>query len=497
VYIVNNTDFRGRVEELKLLDELWNNPNATLLILYGRRRVGKTRLLIHWLDQHPDRGIYWVAEPSSALHQLRSFSQAIYNFSHPGMPSPNDFTYANWDQAFAEVGRLAAKERLALFIDEVTYLIDVDPTIVGKLQKLWDHVLKPTQVKLALAGSQRGVIEKMFAPQEPLYGRANALVDLPSLTFPVVCEFFPNYSLTEKVQVYAILGGVPAYLERLDPDLTIMENIQQQLLTPNTLMREEPRLLLQDFISDAHNYVSILRAIAQGEQTQLEIANHTGLSQGHISKYLSVLRDTGFVERRVPVTETEKSRRGHYNITDPYLRFYYRFMTAHSHVALGRPQQALDEIGQDMPRFIERYTWRELCQQWLLEASSRGLLGVSLEKVGSAWTTKYYVDVMGINQRVRRLVLGACRWTNGPAEAQVLTTLFKSADNVTPKRGEWTIDFIGFSAQGWSSEAQTLAAQVTAGDNEAGKNWRVNRCHLLSLEDVYADLKEWFPLGDE
>ncbi|MCB8980762.1 MAG: ATP-binding protein [Ardenticatenaceae bacterium] len=492
---MNNTDFRGRVEELKLLDDLWNNPSATLLILYGRRRVGKTRLLIHWLGKHPERGIYWVAEPSSALHQLRSFSQAIYNFSHPSTPAPQDFTYASWDQAFAEVARLAQNERLALFIDEITYLIDVDPTIVGKLQKLWDHVLKPTQIKLALAGSQRGVIEKMFAPQEPLYGRANALLDLPPLSFPVVCEFFPNYSLREKVQVYTMMGGVPAYLERLDPNLSIMDNIQQQLLTPNTLMREEPRLLLQDFISDAHNYVSILKAIAQGAQTQLEISNHTGLSQGHISKYLSVLRDTGFVERRVPATETEKSRRGHYNITDPYFRFYYRFMTTQSHVAMGRSQQTLDEIGQEMPAFIEQYTWRELCQQWLLEASNHGLLGVSLDRVGAAWTTKYFVDVVGISQRARRLFLGSCHWTSAPVGVEALRTLMKSADNVTPKRGEWTVDFVGFSLQGWTDGAKELAAAITA-DGEARKNWRSHSCRLLNLEDVYADLKQWFPLGD-
>lgn len=492
---MNNTDFRGRVEELKLLDDLWNNSSATLLILYGRRRVGKTRLLIHWLSKHPERGIYWVAEPSSALHQLRSFSQAIYNFSHPGTPAPQDFTYASWDQAFSEVARLAKNERLALFIDEITYLIDVDPTIVGKLQKLWDHVLKPTQIKLALAGSQRGVIEKMFAPQEPLYGRANALLDLPPLSFPVVCEFFPDYSLPEKVQVYAMMGGIPAYLERLDPNLSIMDNIQQQLLTPNTLMREEPRLLLQDFISDAHNYVSILRAIAQGEQTQLEISNHTGLSQGHISKYLSVLRDTGFVERRVPATETEKSRRGHYNITDPYLRFYYRFMTTHSHVAMGRSQQTLNEINEEMPAFIERYTWRELCQQWLMEASNHGLLGLSLERVGAAWTNKFFIEVVGISQRARRLVIGSCHWSSNAAGVDALRALIKNADNVTPKRGEWTVEFIGFSAQGWSDGAKELAAAITT-DGEAKKNWRSHSCRLLNLEDVYADLKKWFPLGD-
>lgn len=489
---MNRTYFRGRVNELKLMDSLWDAPEATLLILYGRRRVGKTRLLIHWLNEYSDRGIYWVAEPSSALHQLRSFSQAIYNFSHPGVPAPQDFTYANWDQAFDEVARLAETERLALFIDEITYLIDVDPSFVGKLQKIWDHVLKPTRVKLALAGSQRGAIEKMFAPQEPLYGRATALIELPSLPFVVVCEFFPKYSLEEWVQVYAMLGGVPAYLERLDPDLSIMENIRQQLLTPNTLMREEPRLLLQDFISDAHNYVSILKAIAQGEQTQLKISNHTGLSQGHISKYLSVLRDTGFVERRIPVTDTVKSRRGHYNITDPYLRFYYRFLATQTNVALGQSQQALKEIAEEMGGFIERYTWRELCQQWLMAASNSGDVPIIFDKVGAVWTTKYFVDVVGINQRSKRLVIGSCHWTDEPMDAKALRTLFKNADKATPKRGMWTVDFIGFSAHGWTAEAQELAATV-ATDGDSGKYWQASNCRLLTLEDVYGDLKRWFP----
>lgn len=487
VYIVNKTDFRGRVEELKLLDDLWDAPKATLLFLYGRRRVGKTRLLIHWLTKHQDRGIYWVAEPSSAFHQLRSFSQAIYNFSHPESPSPQDFTYANWDQAFAEVARLAETERLALFIDEITYLIDVDPTIVGKLQKIWDHVLKPSQVKLALAGSQRGVIEKMFAPKEPLYGRANALLDLPPLPFTVVCDFFPEYSLPEWVQIYAMLGGVPAYLERLDASLSIMDNIEQ-LLIPNTLMREEPRLLLQDFISDAHNYVSILKAIAQGAKTQLEISNHTGLSQGHISKYLSVLRDSGFVERQIPITDSAKSRRGHYSITDPYLRFYHRFLATPTHLALGRSQQAMKEIERDMGAFIEQYTWRELCQSWLIAVSNRGDFETTFDKVGSAWTSKYFVDVAGIQQRSKRLVLGTCHWTDDPIDETSLLSLLDNAENVARKQGTWLIDFVGFSANGWTAAAHQFAEAVAA--TQSGKHWRARSCRLLTLEDVYADLRE-------
>jgi uncharacterized protein len=495
VYIMNKTGFKGRVAELSLLDKLWEAPTATLLILYGRRRVGKTRLLTHWLNRHPKRAIYWVAEPSSALHQLRSFSQTIYNFSHPDAPAPHEFTYANWEQAFAEVAQLARDERLALFIDEVTYLIEVDPSIMGTLQKMWDHTLKDSQVKLGLSGSQRGLMEnQILGYQAPLYGRATAQIDLPPLPFSVVGEFFPEYSHPEQVEVYAIFGGVPAYWERLDTTLSILENIQLQLLTPNTLMQEEPRLLLQDFITDTHNYVGIMQAIAQGAQTQLDISRYTGLSQGHISKYLSVLRDTGFVERGVPVTEaSKKSRRGRYYITDPYLRFYYRFLsTQQTQVALGDPRQALGYIEQNLPAFIETYTWRDLCRDWLIAATNNGDISVPLEDIGGAWLKKHEVDVVGISRMQHRLVLGTCHWQDEPANRHLLSDLIAHTAAFVPNSGEWTIDYLGFARNGWTAEAEALAQDIRR-VGEFGGNWRAVDCRLLDLERVNEDLIRWVP----
>ncbi len=493
---MNRTDFKGRVNELQLLNELWDSSKATLLILYGRRRVGKTRLLTHWLKSHPKRAIYWVAEPSSALHQLRSFSQVIYNFSHPDYPAPPTFSYANWEQAFEEVARLAKDERMALFIDEVTYLIDVDSSIVGTLQKVWDHSLKHSNIKLALSGSQRGLMEReILSYKAPLYGRATAQVDLPPLPYGVVGDFFPGFSLTDQVAIYSIFGGVPAYWERLDQDLSLLENIQLQLLTSNTLMQEEPRLLLQDFISDTHNYVGILQAIAQGALTQREISNYTGLSQGHISKYLSVLRNTGFVERRVPVTETSKrSRRGHYYITDPYLRFYYRFLsTLQTQLALGTPYQALSYIEQNLGTFIEMYTWRELCREWLAGASRHAEMAKSLEAVGGAWTTKYSIDVVGINRLEKRMVLGVCHWQEEPADRHILRNLIMNTPKVIPRAsGDWTIDYVGFAAKGWTQEAKSLAYDVKR-TGEFGNHWRAIDFRLLDLENVTTDLRLWMP----
>ncbi|MEZ4712523.1 MAG: ATP-binding protein [Caldilineaceae bacterium] len=259
-----NREFVGRNSELNLLDELWSREQATLLILYGRRRVGKTRLLTHWIQQSGRRALYWVAEPSSAFDQLRSFSQAIYNFAHPDAPAPPEFAYATWEQAWQQVASLAGQARLALFVDEFTYLLEVDPGIAGKLQNLWDHHLSRSNLALVLCGSHLGMMQRhLLSYQAPLYGRATAQMRLQPLPFGVTSAYFPNYDADERVAIYAMWGGIPAYWERLNAAQSISDNIRRELLTPNNLMQAEPRLLLQDFVNDPHNYVGILRDCQQ------------------------------------------------------------------------------------------------------------------------------------------------------------------------------------------------------------------------------------------
>jgi len=486
------TEFVGRYEELKLLDNLWENPNATLLILYGRRRVGKTRLLTHWLKSHSDRAIYWVAEPTSALDQLRSFSQALYNFTTPDAPAPLDFTYANWEQALRQVALLASEKRLALVIDELPYLMDVNPEIVGTLQKTWDQWLSKSKLILALSGSQMGLMQEMLSYQEPLYGRASAQVRLLPMRYSETKSFFPGYQAADRVAVYSIFGGVPAYWERLDVEASVMENVRNQLLPANTLMQEEPRLLLQDFISDLHNYVGIMRAIAAGAHTQNRLASRTGLAPGHISKYLSVLRDTGFVAREVPITEDiNKSRRGRYFVTDPYLRFYYRFFaTYQAQLALGGQQQFLESIERDLPQFIQDNTWRELCREWLLRASSHGEAPMPIEHVGGAWTGSYDYDVAGISEEQRTLILGVCMWDSTPADLNTLKDLVLKTKAIVPKDGRWSVHYLGFASNGWTKEATTYAKGL-ARKETAGKNWRAVGAELLDLGKVDSDLSRW------
>jgi AAA+ ATPase superfamily predicted ATPase len=485
--------FFGRGRELEELNRRWESPKEEFLILYGRRRVGKTALLAEWIRRTRNRALYWVASPTSAAGQLRSFSQSIYNFENSGSPAPDGFTYANWEQAFREIARLAKDERLALFIDEFTYLLEVDPGIAGLLQNLWDHVLKKANIFLCLSGSHLGMMKReFFSYQAPLYGRASAQIHLKPFYFGSTRGFFPNYSAIDRVALYSIFGGVPAYWERVDPSKSISWNIKRHLLTSNNLLQSEPRLLLQDFISDPHNYLSILGAIANGAHIIKEIGEITGLPTGHVSKYLGVLTETGFVERRVPVTEPGPSRSGRYHITDPYLRFYFRFLAdRQAQLALGAQDIALTEINRHMIDFIGRYTWEELCREWVLRAGALGTLPLMSDHVGSAWNSKAQVDVVGINSMEKTLVLGECKWTLAHNERKVIAELAEEkAAKIIPARGKWKVYFLGFSRSGWTSGALAYQQEINRKPVH-GVNWESTGMRLLTLRELDDDLTRW------
>jgi len=487
------SEFYGRQAELEVLDGLWASSKEEFLILYGRRRVGKTALLAEWIRRTGNRALYWVASPTSASAQLRLFSHAVYNFENPGTASPDTFTYASWEQALQEIARLAKNDRLALFIDEFTYLLEVNQGIAGVFQNLWDHVLKTTNIFLCLSGSHLGMMkQEFFSYQAPLYGRASAQIHLQPFFFGATRSFFPKYSAAERVALYAVFGGVPAYWERLDQAKSISQNIKLHLLTPNNLMQSEPRLLLQDFITDPHNYIAILGAIANGAHASKEIAAVSGLQNVHVPKYLGVLTEAGFVERRVPVTETGLSRAGRYHITDPYLRFYFRFLAdRQEQMALGAQDIALAEINRHMIDFIGKYTWEELCREWTLRAGAQSELPMMPDHVGSAWNAKVQVDVVGINTMEKTLILGECKWTQSKSERKVMAELVEEKTaRIIPAQGKWKLYFLGFSRNGWTSSALAYQQEI-AQRPVRGENWVSTGMRLITLDELDDNLALW------
>lgn len=485
-------NFIGRSTEIGSLDSLWRRDKAEFLIVYGRRRVGKTRLLTHWLGQQlSDQAFYWVAQPSSPVEQLRSFSQALYRFDFPdGTLSPT-FTYDSWEQALEQVARISEKRRLAIVIDEFTYLLSRTPELAGLFQNVWDHLLKQSNLFLILCGSHLGMMRKhVLSYQAPLYGRASAQFHIQPLPFGLTKPYFPTYTAAERVAIYSMFGGVPAYWERLDQSKSISDNIREQLLTPNNLMQAEPRLLLHDFIREPDNYMALLRAIANGYRTQKEMMSFTGLKQGHVSSYLSILENSGFIKRHIPITAGPKSRKSRYHVADPYLRFYFRFLAnRQDQLALNVKELALKEIQRHLLDFIGTHTWEELCREWVFRAGATGVLPFMADQVGSYWDKSSQIDVVGINRMEKTLVLGECKWSPKQVGTHVADSLLEKTDNVVPRQGQWRVYYLVFARGGWVDSAEKQLSETTS--SLSGKNWQAVGGKYLDLETVDRNLVEW------
>lgn len=454
--------FYDRKRELAMLDEQYARPNGELFVLYGRRRVGKTALLAHWLQTRGHRAIFWTADRTSAVALLRSFSQAVQAFRVPGATIPADFDFGNWELALLEVARLAETERLVLVLDEFTYLFEAEPAITGLLQRLWDHQLKPSQLMLVITGSHAGMIEReVLAARAPLYQRATRHLHLQPLPYGVLHEFFPEYSAEDRVTIYGCVGGVPSYLELLEPRHSLETNLRR--LLDSSLILDDAAALLRDQLDEPRNYVAIVGAIAAGYLRVTEIAKMAGLSDTATAKYLTVLQNLGIVERQVPATVSrpEHSKSGRYQIVDHYLRFYYRFIApARSLLEQGLTAQVWANLRQHLPEFIGKYIFEELCREWVLQQADAGKLPFVPRRVGAYWARGApEIDVVAVNEDEHQILLGECKWTKAPVDRGNAHRFMAQATRALAKADDegWRASYVIFSKSGFTGEAQRLA----------------------------------------
>ncbi len=294
--------------------------------------------------------------------------------------------------ALREAARPAVDRQFVLILDEFPYAAQAEPGLASLVQNAWDHHFRQTQLFLVLAGSHMGMMTKLMHYQAPLYGRFASHLHSKPLPFAVTAEFFPHYTAAERVAVYAILGGIPAYLERFDDRVSIAENVRRRIF------RVDPLFLLQDQVREPRNYPSILHAIGGGKHTLDEISKASGLAKQNASTYLGRLADLYFVERRAPVTLPPRrcgpSRQGRWHLRDPYLRFYFRFVSPNQRaLELELMDAVWGDVRAQLRAFIGMTAFEELCREWvLIQARSRRLPFAGLqgnpfvpEDVGSHW----------------------------------------------------------------------------------------------------------------
>lgn len=464
--------FFDRQRELAALQRAYETPGAQLFALYGRRRVGKSELLRAFCRDKPH--IFFVADLSTEAAGLADFTRQVSArvFARPDAIGP----FQTWDSALEFIAQQATTQRLVVVLDEFTYLGQINPAVPSLFQRVWDTHLRHGQVMLVLCSSYVGLMERqVLSYRAPLYGRRTGQWHLKPLDLPAAAAFFPAYSPQDLVRVYAVLGGVPAYLQQFSDSRTLADNIASRMLEPGSALHEEPRLLMHQEVSEPARYFSILEAIANKRTRANEIAQSVGLVESSIQFYLATLREIGLVERVVPITEAhpERSKRGTYRIADPFFRFWFRYVYGNRSV-LGRG--ATDTVLRDVEASLDAFTslaFEEVCREHVWRLAAAGALGFTPRRVGAWWsrTSTDEIDVVAIADD--QVLVGECKWSAQPVSPGELDTLVRKSTallrDAALANHPFQVRHALFSRSGFTPEFQANAARsdvllVTAED---------------------------------
>jgi hypothetical protein len=466
--------FVDRVTELAFLDELLGRRSpgpAQLALLYGRRRVGKTVLLRHWVEQQQSEPgaisfTYWTAEKEQAALQRRKLYARLLDIPPSRVPY-----FDSWQELWAAAAQLLGNRRHILILDELPYAADNDPAMLSALQHAWDQFFKDSRLIIVLCGSHVRTMEMLMTRQSPLFGRMTGQWHLEPLAFHTLKEFFPEWSAEERVAAFAIVGGIPAYLEWFDPQRSLVENIRDVILSPGSMFIAEPHFLLYDEVRQPQSYLAALKAIGAGFHTLREISNESLIGSAHLPSYLATLQELRLVERRIPVTVApalrRKSRQGRYHLSDPYFRFYFRFLDPYSDLLPLDSPRVLHVIRENLRAFVGQTAFEELAREWVRRQGRAESLPLTPDEVGSHWSRRVQVDVVGVNWKTREILLGECKWGGVAVDEHVVRQLVMEK---TPKvlldldasTREWRIHYAFFARAGFTARAIAEAQRVGA-----------------------------------
>jgi AAA+ ATPase superfamily predicted ATPase len=450
--------FYDRGIELEALQGLWDSGGAELVLLYGRRRVGKTYLLQKFLgDGKPH--CYFLAAQTSSGANLAELAKALIDIAPEKGYGVEDLSTLRNILRFASS---LAKRRFALVLDEFQYLLEQDPAIPSQIQAWWDVEGIRSSLFLVLCGSHIGVMEGLGGPQAPLFGRFTFRHRLPPMTYKDVSLFYENsnYSDREKLMAFGILGGTPRYHALFDPRKSLGANIGTHILSSTGLLRNEPEILmLSSRIRDAAPYNAILRAIAEGRTKPNEIRQVVGATSSQLTFYLRTLMELEWIIREHPFGE-DSERRSLYRINDPFLRFWYRFVDRlrsalefqdYRELYRGAVQPYLND-------YMGSQAFEDICRQ-LLQIEGTRLLRVGIEKASRFWSRDGSLEIDIMAELADGTVLfGECKWSSAPVGLNVYYSLREKAARLREKGGA-AERYIVFSAAGFTGQLQEAAAR--------------------------------------
>lgn len=404
--------FVDRKEELGFLEERYKTDSSEFVVLYGRRRVGKTELLLKFLENR--NGIYLLASTEGDRQNIKDFSKIVGRFIRDENLSTLDFD--SWQSFFEALFKHKAfdamlkKQKIVIIIDEFPFLIQSNKDIPSIFHKIWELIMKNENIMLILSGSAVAVMEsEVLDKKSPLYGRRTGQWQLQPLHFSYLKEFLP-YSLEELAMVWFVTGGIPAYLPKFSPKLSFWENIQNAVLKKGTYLYTEAELLLNDEFREPKNYKLIFKAIALGSNTLGEICNNTGLDKSMVSKYLDVLKSLHIVREEIPVTASRKFKRRLYLISDPFFNFWFRYVYPNRiDLEAGRSEEITELVKKDFSDYAG-HMFEVLVDE--LIRTKYVLKQFSFSEIGRWWYGGEEIDIVALNEATKDIVFAECKWQN-------------------------------------------------------------------------------------
>ena len=464
--------FVGRHQELEQLNQAYQENDFQFTVIYGRRRIGKTSLINEFLKDK--KAIYYVALEENAEDNLKRFSDAISIFKNTDQGGKEKF--ANFEECFKEITRLAQEQRVILVIDEFPYLAKAYPTISSMLQSYIDHEFKETNLFLILCGSSMSFMERqVLGYQSPLYGRRTLALKLEPFKLSEAHEMLPKLSKEDAFIINTVCGGVPQYLSYMSDSMSVADNIKKNFLSKSGRLFDEPNNLLQQELRDPTNYNSIINAIASGASKHSKIAQSAHLQTGPLTTYLNNLIDLGIVEKKLPVTEQKKSRSKNivYRICDGMFRFWYTFVGKQTDLiergltdlAWVKVQKNLsDFMGPEFEKYSQDFMWSQDMNEKIVPNPFIHL--------GNWWGTdkrthqQVELDIVGFSDDERDGYFGECKWKNEPIPRSVLEKLIANSEIFKYPIKHYYL----FSKSGFTDSCRELAEKIN--------------CQLFTFEEM-------------
>ena len=449
--------FIDRENEMQTLESEYARQGSSLVIMYGRRRVGKTTLISEFIKNK--NALFFLASEEAEVQNRMVFKNKAADFI--GSELLKNAKVSDWDTIFKAIMETSFTRKPIIVIDEFQYLGKSNPAFPSVFQRIWEEHLKSKAVMVILCGSLISMMKSQTLDySSPLYGRRTAQIRLKPLSFKYYKKFFPQKKEKDLIPMYAVTGGIPKYIELFSDSDDVFTSIERCVLNPSGYLYDEPHFLLQQEVSEIGSYFSIIKAIAAGNTKLSAISAVLEIKATGLTKYLKTLIDLDVLEREVPVTEDnpEKSKKGLYKIKDNYIRFWFAFVYPNmSFIESGNSEIVINKIRRDLNSRQVSYVYEDICREKMWDMNVSGVWPFNFTKLGRYWNNKDEIDIAAVDTEGNNLILGECKYWSEPVGINILTALEEKAASVDWKKGSRNVHYVIFSASGFIPELTKLA----------------------------------------